>query len=316
LNHIPIKTISKNSSIFPGFFLAKSGIRFRNSFGKSQLISGFGFNDSKEAAINSSRFEAFEHLHATYDFQKETIQKNKTFNGIKLKDPNILRAFPPSSILIGLVPDAIGPSTDANGLGCHVVYEKAVHHALFETLERDCLAKLWYGLLKVVQIEDTSFSIGDFRIRFFTLESLSLPFAIAIIDNRNEGIWAVGSALRYSISSALQHAQHEAMMLIESSFIENGVSYSAEIEHRILSLRDQAISEIREVFFNSKISGYIKMSALPSMQSINFEVFEDIWVVDLCKNDELCVVKVLCPQMQNPRWHREKNLGVPYDPFC
>ena len=189
-------------------------------------------------------------------------------------------------------------------------------------MERHCLAQLWYGSLRVVEIEGTNLQIGDFRTRYFTLEALSIPFAVAIIDNISDGVWALGSAVRHSMDAAIIHAQHEAMMLIESSLIENGVSYSDEIEQRILSLRNRDHSIAREDYFISKIAGYVRQSNLVSVKNIAemaanaFGWVNDIWVINLCKCAELSVVKVLCPLAQNPRWHREKNSRVPYDPFC
>ncbi len=323
LNQIPIKTVVHFSRIFYGFFLAKSGIKFQNSIRKSQLVSGFGFSKSKEAALNSSRFEALEHLYATYDFQKEVIQKNRFFYGAALSNPNTKQTFPPSSILVGPVPDDLGKGTDANGLGCHTLHEKAVEHAVFEIIERHCLAQLWYGPMRVLEMKGTNVQVGDFRMRYFTLEALSVPFAVTIIDNVNEGIWVLGSAVRHSIDAAIAHAQHEAMMLIESSLIENGISYSAEIEQRILSLKNRDLSVAREDYFNSKKSGYtssqshvVSVTNVAETAEKAFGWVNNIWVIDLCKCAELCVVKVLCPQAQNPRWHRENNKGVPYDPFC
>jgi hypothetical protein len=164
--------------------------------------------------------------------------------------------------------------------------------------------------------------MGNFRVRNFTLTSLSIPFAVVVIDNKQEGIWALGSAFRDSMSDAIKHAQHEAMMLIESSMIDNGFSYSEEIEQRILSLRNREISRLREDFLQSKISESAKLSDVivingcaDTAQHI-FGWRDNIWVIDLIKCAELNVVRVLCPQAQNPRWHRQENAEVPYDPFC
>jgi hypothetical protein len=120
ISQIPIKIITKDSTIFPDFLLAKGGIKFRNSLGNSQLVSGFGFNSSRETSAQSARFEALEHLYATYDFQKETIQRKGSFYGAEFSNPDNLQRFSPSSVLIGPLPEDIGKNTDANGLGCHI----------------------------------------------------------------------------------------------------------------------------------------------------------------------------------------------------
>ena len=256
ISDIPIKTSIKKSEVFSDFFLVKSAVQFKNFLGNSQLICGFGFNEVKELAEASSRFEVLEHLYATYDFQQESIRKNSGFSAVKLNTQTERQVVTSSSVLTGPVPDFIGSNTDANGLGSHVVYKKALEHALLEVIERDCLARLWYEDLKIIEVEDACEVIDSFRVRFFVMNFLSFTPVIAIVNNPKEGIWALGSAVRYSLDEALQHSKHEAMMLIEGSLIENGFSYSRDIEKRILSLKNGQISLLRETFVQSKISGH------------------------------------------------------------
>jgi hypothetical protein len=318
-DQIPIKTFVNKSQIFPGFFLAKSGIKFSNDSGKSRLIRGFGFSKNKEQAVISSQFETLEHFYATYDFNQNFIKKENVFRGLNLKN-GAERAFVPSEVVLGPLSAEIGKVADANGLGCHIFYERAVEHGILEIIERHFLAQIWYGSTLVVEIPEICSIISSFRIRVFTPYIPSVPMAIAIIDNLQDGIWALGSAARISMEEAIEHAIQEAMMLIESSSIEKGFYYSKEIECRILSLRNRNMSKLRKEFFESKITKCEKQLFQLHMQldkMISFILdLEEIWIVDFFKSEKLNVIRAVCAAAKNPRWLRTCNLIIPEDPFC
>lgn len=317
---IPLKTVVNESQIFPDFFLAKSGIKFSNGSRKSRLISGFGFSKNKDQAINSSKFESLEHFYSTYDFNQNYINKNKVFGGMNLTN-GAQRVFLPSEVVLGPVPEEIGKCADANGLGCYAFYEKAVEHGTLELIERHLLAQIWYGPMLVTEMPEACLTVSRFRIRLFTPCAPFVPMAIAIIDDLQEGIWALGSAARLCMESAIEHAIEEAMMLVESASIEKGFSYSEEIEQRILSLRSEKLSKLREEFFESKIKkcekGLLSLSMqLDEIVRLSLSDSSEIWVVNFLKSEKLHVVRALCPIAQNPRWLRRDNLAVPDDPFC
>ncbi|MBX9703199.1 MAG: YcaO-like family protein [Silvanigrellaceae bacterium] len=318
-DQIPLKTIVNRSQIFPDFFLAKSGVKFSTFSGRSKLISGFGFSKNEDQAINSSKFEALEHFYATYDFNQNYIKKKNNFRGVNLKN-NELRDFVPSEVVLGPVPLEIGKSADANGLGCHTSYEKAVEHGILEMIERHFLAQVWYGPMSVVEIPEIHSIISQFRIRLFTPSTSFVPMAIAVIYNLQDGIWALGSAVRLSMERAIEHAIQEAMMLIESSSNEKGFSYSEEIEQRILSLRNTNLSKLRKEFFESKITeckkGLLSMyMQLDEIIALTFDASK-IWIIDFFKSKELNVIRAICPIAKNPRWLRACKLDIPNDPFC
>ncbi|MGK5595745.1 MAG: YcaO-like family protein, partial [Parachlamydiaceae bacterium] len=241
LDQIPLKTIVNKSQIFPNFFLVKSGVKFRNGFGKSRLISGFGFSKNQEQAVKSSQFETLEHFYATYDFHQDCIRKENAFKGINLKN-SAIRNFQFKEVVLGPIPEEIGKAADANGLGCHPSHEKAVEHGILEIIERHCLAQVWYGPMLVVEIPEAYSIISHFHVRVFTPCISFVPMAITVVYNLKDGIWALGSSVRLSMEKAIEHALQEALMLIESSSIKGGFAYSEEIEQRILSLRNKNIS--------------------------------------------------------------------------
>lgn len=319
LDQIPLKTIVNRSQIFPNFFLAKSGVKFRNSFGKSRLISGFGFSKNQKQAVNSSQFETLEHFYATYDFHQDCVKKENALKGINLKY-GTERDFEPHEVFLGPIPLQVGKAADANGLGCHPYYEKAVEHGILEIIERHFLAQIWYGSMLVVEIPEKAAISSHFHIRLFTPCTSYVPMAIAIVYDLKSGIWALGSAVRLSMERAIEHAIQEAMMLTESASIEGGVSYSDEIEQRILSLRNNDMSRLRNEFFESKITKREKGLLLLSMQleeiiTLTLNVSE-VWIVNFLNSEKLNVIRAICPIAKNPRWLRACNLGVPDDPFC
>lgn len=317
---IPVRTIAHSSQFFPDFFLAKSGLKYKNNSEKSRLLCGFGFSKNKEQAIHSSQFETIEHFYATYDAHQDHIKKNTFFTGVNFTT-STEKTFLPSETVLGPVPKEIGNSADANGLGCHTSYERAVEHAILEIIERHFLAQIWYGPLMISEIADAHTTLTHFRIRLFTPHTPIVPMAIAVVDDLQNGIWALGSAARLNMEAAITHAVQEAMMLIEGSLIEKGTSYSENIEQRILSLRNKNLSLLREKFFISKtikpkqrlVPFHMPLNEIAHLSLGNTN---DIWIIDLLKSEKLNVVRALCPTAQNPRWSRVKNLPVPYDPFC
>ncbi|MGK5594803.1 MAG: hypothetical protein ACSNEK_05535, partial [Parachlamydiaceae bacterium] len=123
-----------------------------------------------------------------------------------------------------------------------------------------------------------------------------------------------------SMEKAIEHALQEALMLIESSSIKGGFAYSEEIEQRILSLRNKNISELRQKFFESKITkcekGLLSLHmTLDEIIAITMDA-DEIWVINFLKSEKLNVIRAVCPIAKNPRWLRACNLGIPDDPFC
>lgn len=320
---IPIKTILNQSNFTPDFFLAKSGVCFKDHEGNNIRVNGFGFNRDKIKATKSSQFEVLEHLYALYSFQKKALSCKESFTAYSWVNKNENKIFKTSEVLIGPFPYEVDKSADANGLGCHTIYNQAIDHSIFELIERHLLALVWYENELVVEIKNEKNIINNrFNIFHYTLFSKQIPFVITILSDLEKGIWILGSALRHSFAEAMEHSTNEALMLLESTFTENGNSYSEDSKKRLKLLRDKEFCLIRNEFFLKKNNGRKNFDLYHQYNTdeIVNQVLDEksIWIIDLFINDSFSIVRALCTESKNPRWLRRltNQSHIPIDPLC
>lgn len=315
---VPLKTLISISSKSKNYFLAKSGICVKSEHCDTYAY-GFGFNKVQEHAKIASQFETLEHLWATYAFHCS----KKKFNGNSFVMPMKSRVFSPSEVLISSIITPGEKSADANGLGCHPVKDLAVNHAVLELIERHLLAEIWYGDGLVLEIKEKILSCeDDWEVRFYTSFDFEVPLAIAIVSNQDKGVWVLGSALKETLLRSLEHAKNEALMLLESAYIEDGIAYSKDIENRLSSLKNKYFFQRREDHFMSKIVN--KNSTIDATKKfLTNEIIDKVlginplWIVNLFDGARFSVVRAICDAAKNPRWLRHlHSKAFPLDPFC
>lgn len=314
MHQIPFKTFVSKSSFIKGHYLAKSGVSFRNT--KKELLHsfGFGFNSDEKSAIRASQFELYERFFADYEIYEN---KNINLTGHSFSDPLIKKKFPPEKILIG--GSSVRKAADANGLGCHFLPDKAAQHAVLEIIERHLLAQIWYFETEIFEILADPYFQNSWRVRYYSVKG-ETPLAIAIVDNLENGIWVLGSAIRWPFEQAMQHAKNEAFMLLESSLSENGQSYSKDMDEKLLTLKDKQFSELREKHFQSKVKGQMLEPNYPFVlkRIIQNNIgYDNLWLIPLHVSSHFSVVRAISGGAKNPRWINSKKINsIPPDPFC
>lgn len=320
---IPIKTLVNQSVHTSGFFLAKSGVCFKDFNEQNVRVSGFGFNQDKNNAIKSSQYETLEHLYALYSFQKTALCCEDNLTGLLWQNQDEKRVFTLPEILIGPYPYEVSKSADANGLGCHPSYNLAVDHSILELVERHLLSLIWYDNELIKEIKTNELKPDcTLTIRHYTLLNRQVPFVITILSELEKGFWILGSALRVSFAEAIKHSTNEALMLLEGSGIENGLTYSDDAKMRLNLLKNKEMSLFRSEFFSKKIKdeSFVDLYRQYKINEIVNRVLENapIWIVELYRNKDISVVRAICEECKNPRWlrHKANQFNIPLDPLC
>lgn len=128
--------------------------------------------------------------------------------------------------------------TDGTGLAVHRDRVSAETHALWELLERALVAQLWYGPGLALQPASPTLREGRCELRAWTLTGTDGWFAVADAYDPDGPAYTLGAAVRGDPARAVEHAQAEAIMLLDSAqrrSIPPHIQHAARVRARTLA---------------------------------------------------------------------------------
>ena len=201
---------------------------------------GFAFGKDQLETEDRSRFEVYERAFAHYDLYQSQIGANadaplpvlhwqthqKTGQIVPEK---VLFAHPKQQDWI-----------DANGLAWHQNRESAIKSAFFELIERHMLSLIWYQRQKIVLLNTLNGYINE---EHYTSNN-AVPFALVVLHSQEQEFWLCGSSVAGTLDQAIQKAQWEAYMLLDSILAqEDGSKNPSASGERLATLKMASYKE-------------------------------------------------------------------------
>lgn len=190
-----------NSTINENFFIAKSGISFKNWNNEYTIIGGYSYGTSRDHVEKVSKYELLERLLSHYDFH----ENKSIWTGYKLTDLKLKKTFARNKVLIGSLPESNSAlCADSSGLAFHTQLELAIDKSVSELIERHILCEIWFlKKIDLYLIKDTYLGIDDFRLRNYTIKGL--PFSLSFLTSDNKKIAFCGSCLSDTLDNSIMN---------------------------------------------------------------------------------------------------------------
>lgn len=208
-----VKEITVTSSpayIAKEYYIARAMVEIQPHPFLPQKIKLGGFSCGTDETItrDTARFELAERLLATYHFS-DPLKRESSYPSYRATNHHFMAQESAENVLLG---GTNGQGKDAVGLGFHLSKEKAIQHAIKESIERLLLARIWYLGLNLCLIEKGKFN-EEFLFETYSIHQANIPFAMVLFYDTELNIFTLGASVSDNLQSAQLKALSEAIML-------------------------------------------------------------------------------------------------------
>ena len=150
IGSVPIRYSCFSHPLDETFFVSDSGSAIKLPSGNKTYFYGHAGSTHKDEAIKRSAYEVLERMLAYGPCFPKSILELDFFGKPLFKPDGDKKIFDASQVLLSRGSKCVS----ASGLGFHTVKELAIEHAVYETMERDILCRIWYQDLSVFQFKN------------------------------------------------------------------------------------------------------------------------------------------------------------------